>query len=64
MQRQFNAVGEQVAETKLAVMKGQMAHFKESLEEFAARHRNDIRSNPEFRWGGWVGVALESSEFR
>lgn len=57
-QRQFNAVGEQVAETKAAVMRGQMAHFKESLEEFAAKHRADIRSNPEFRRvlpaGRWV----------
>ena len=58
-QRQFNAVGEQVAETKAAVMRGQMAHFKESLEEFAAKHRADIRSNPEFRWGGAAWLAAE-----
>lgn len=38
-----------MAETKVAVMRGQMAHFKESLEEFALRHKADIRSNPEFR---------------
>lgn len=42
-----------MSETKLAVMKGQMAHFKEALEEFALRHKADIRSNPEFR-RGWL----------
>lgn len=30
-------------------MKAQMAHFKASLEEFALKHKADIRRNPEFR---------------
>ncbi|PRW39352.1 vacuolar sorting-associated 22-like protein 1 [Chlorella sorokiniana] len=46
---QFRAVGEAVAETQAAVMRGQMSEFKERLEEFALRHKSDIRSNPEFR---------------
>lgn len=50
-QGQFRAVGEAVAETQAAVMRGQMAEFKERLEEFALRHKADIRGNPEFRWG-------------
>lgn len=32
-------------------MKAQMAHFKDSLEEFALKHKADIRRNPEFRRG-------------
>ncbi|EFN53961.1 hypothetical protein CHLNCDRAFT_36297 [Chlorella variabilis] len=46
---QFKRKGEEVAETKAAVMKAQMAHFKASLEEFALKHKADIRRNPEFR---------------
>lgn len=30
-------------------MKEQMARFKASLEEFAQKHRKDIRSDPVFR---------------
>ena len=52
LQSHFRAVGEAVAETQAAVMRGQMAEFKERLEEFALRHKADIRSKPEFRWGG------------
>ncbi|KAI3431521.1 hypothetical protein D9Q98_004571 [Chlorella vulgaris] len=46
---QFKKKGEEVAETKAQVMKAQMAHFKASLEEFALKHKADIRRNPEFR---------------
>lgn len=49
VQEQFKRKGEEVAETKAAVMKAQMAHFKASLEEFALKHKADIRRNPEFR---------------
>lgn len=30
-------------------MRAQMASFKQSLQEFAMKHRNDIRKNPAFR---------------
>jgi ESCRT-II complex subunit VPS22 len=49
LQEQFKRKGEEVAETKAAVMRAQMAHFKQSLEEFALKYRADIRRNPEFR---------------
>lgn len=46
---QFKALGEQVAQTKLELMRAQMATFKTSLEEFALRYRADIRRDPVFR---------------
>ncbi|KAI7837848.1 hypothetical protein COHA_008336 [Chlorella ohadii] len=51
---QFRAVGEAVAETQAAVMRGQMTEFKDRLEEFALRHKADIRGNPEFRRAGLI----------
>lgn len=53
-QGQFRAVGEAVAETQAAVMRGQMTEFKDRLEEFALRHKADIRGNPEFRRAGLI----------
>mmetsp|Transcript_12357 Transcript_12357/g.34703 ORF Transcript_12357/g.34703 Transcript_12357/m.34703 type:complete len:245 (+) Transcript_12357:396-1130(+) len=46
---QYKAVGEQAAEVRLEQMKAQMAVFKSSLEEFALKHRSEIRKNPAFR---------------
>lgn len=46
---QFEKVGREVAETKAQVMRSQMAHFKASLEEFALKHKRDIRQDPVFR---------------
>jgi len=46
---QLRALGDRVQETKVAAMRAQMATFKASLEEFAARHRDDIRRDPAFR---------------
>lgn len=45
----YRALGAQVQETKLQVMRAQMATFKSSLERFAAEHRDGIRRDPVFR---------------
>ncbi|KAK9916099.1 hypothetical protein WJX75_008566 [Coccomyxa subellipsoidea] len=46
---QYKELGKNVAETKLEQMRAQMASFKEHLEEFALKHREDIRKDPVFR---------------
>ncbi|CAK0737029.1 hypothetical protein CVIRNUC_000843 [Coccomyxa viridis] len=45
----FKALGKDVAATRLEHMQAQMASFKENLEEFALKHREDIRKDPAFR---------------
>ncbi|KAK9808648.1 hypothetical protein WJX72_001228 [[Myrmecia] bisecta] len=45
----YKQLGEAVQQTKLEHMKAQMAVFKKSLEEFAIKHRNDVRQDPVFR---------------
>jgi len=46
---QFKAVGDQASEVRLEQMRAQMAGFKQSLQEFAMKHRSEIRKNPAFR---------------
>ncbi|KAL3144419.1 hypothetical protein ABBQ32_004167 [Trebouxia sp. C0010 RCD-2024] len=46
---QYKVLGEHVQQTKLEHIKSQMAIFKRSLEDFAIKHRNDIRQDPVFR---------------
>ncbi|XP_052135537.1 vacuolar protein sorting-associated protein 22 homolog 1-like isoform X1 [Oryza glaberrima] len=46
---QFRLVGENVAKVRTDVMKEQLATFRTQLEEFALKHKNDIRKNPLFR---------------
>ncbi|XP_028795226.1 vacuolar protein sorting-associated protein 22 homolog 1-like isoform X1 [Neltuma alba] len=46
---QFRLVGENVAKIKTDMMKGQLATFRSQLEEFARKHKSDIRKNPAFR---------------
>ncbi|BAH94680.1 Os09g0529700 [Oryza sativa Japonica Group] len=46
---QFRLVGENVAKVRTDVMKEQLATFRTQLEEFARKHKNDIRKNPLFR---------------
>lgn len=45
----FKSLGETVQQTKMELMKAQMASFKEKLEEFALSHREEIRRDPIFR---------------
>ncbi len=49
MQEQYKAVGEEVKAASLQAMKEQMSKFKASLEDFARKHKDDIRKDPVFR---------------
>ncbi|CAN6460193.1 unnamed protein product [Victoria cruziana] len=46
---QYRLVGENVAKIRTDLMKEQLATFRSQLEEFARKHKNDIRKNPAFR---------------
>mmetsp|Transcript_29308 Transcript_29308/g.49293 ORF Transcript_29308/g.49293 Transcript_29308/m.49293 type:complete len:245 (-) Transcript_29308:144-878(-) len=46
---QFKAVGDVIASDQLKNMQGQLAQFRQSLEEFASKHKSQINKNPEFR---------------
>jgi hypothetical protein len=65
----FTTLGKELQEENIQHVAGLMATFKESLEEFARKHKKDINANPvlraEVRWsvrvwedrgrGGWGG---------
>ena len=46
---QFRLLGENVAKIRTDLMKEQLATFRSQLEDFARKHKNDIRKNPSFR---------------
>ncbi|XP_031376493.1 vacuolar protein sorting-associated protein 22 homolog 1 [Punica granatum] len=46
---QFRLLGENVAKIRTDLMKEQLATFRSQLEDFALKHKNDIRKNPAFR---------------
>ncbi|XP_042406458.1 vacuolar protein sorting-associated protein 22 homolog 1-like isoform X2 [Zingiber officinale] len=46
---QYRQVGENVARIRTDLMKEQLTTFRSQLEEFARKHKNDIRKNPVFR---------------
>ncbi|KAF2285794.1 hypothetical protein GH714_007810 [Hevea brasiliensis] len=46
---QYRLLGENVAKLRTDLMKEQLATFRSQLEEFARKHKNDIRKNPTFR---------------
>ncbi|XP_059444646.1 vacuolar protein sorting-associated protein 22 homolog 1 isoform X2 [Corylus avellana] len=46
---QYRMLGENVAKIRTDMMKEQLATFRSQLEEFARKHKNDIRKNPAFR---------------
>ncbi|MED6195321.1 hypothetical protein PIB30_036877 [Stylosanthes scabra] len=46
---QYRLLGENVAKIKTDLMKEQLATFRSQLEDFARKHKNDIRKNPAFR---------------
>ncbi|KAK8706052.1 hypothetical protein V6N13_049630 [Hibiscus sabdariffa] len=46
---QYRVLGENVAKLRTDLMKEQLATFRSQLEEFARKHKNDIRKNPSFR---------------
>ena len=45
----IRTVGEEASERSLETMRRQLATFRQSLEEFALRHKADIRRDPAFR---------------
>ncbi|KAJ7963845.1 Vacuolar protein sorting-associated protein [Quillaja saponaria] len=46
---QYRLLGENVAKVRTDLLKEQLATFRSQLEEFARKHKNDIRKNPAFR---------------
>lgn len=46
---QFRTVGDEVKKSNLQAMKDQMSLFQTKLEEFALKHRAEIRRDPAFR---------------
>lgn len=46
---QYRLLGENVAKIRTDLMKEQLTTFRSQLEDFARKHKNDIRKNPAFR---------------
>ncbi|KAL3851225.1 hypothetical protein ACJIZ3_013107 [Penstemon smallii] len=46
---QYRQLGENVAKLRTDLMKEQLDTFRSQLEDFARKHKNDIRKNPAFR---------------
>ncbi|XP_051135313.1 vacuolar protein sorting-associated protein 22 homolog 1 [Andrographis paniculata] len=46
---QYRRLGENVAKLRTDLMKEQLTTFRSQLEDFARKHKNDIRKNPAFR---------------
>ncbi|EDV26806.1 Vacuolar-sorting protein SNF8 [Trichoplax sp. H2] len=45
----FAEKGTEIAETQVSQMSQQLEEFRTKLSDFAAKHRNEIRKNPQFR---------------
>lgn len=48
-QEKYRDKGTEIQENQLEQMTKQMEVFRVNLEEFARKHKNDIKSNPQFR---------------
>lgn len=48
-QDKFKEKGSEIQENQLEQMTNQIEKFRENLEEFAAKHKNEIKKNPQFR---------------
>ncbi|MFS7984808.1 putative winged helix-like DNA-binding domain superfamily, Snf8/Vps36 family [Helianthus anomalus] len=46
---QYRLLGENVAKLRTDLMKEQLSTFRSQLEDFARKHKNDIKKNPAFR---------------
>lgn len=46
---QYKLLGENVAKIRMDLMKEQLSTFRSQLEDFARKHKNDIKKNPAFR---------------
>jgi ESCRT-II complex subunit VPS22 len=47
--KQFNEVGEKLAESQLAHISSQLEIFRSNLQQFAIKYKNNIKKDPEFR---------------
>lgn len=48
-QDRFKEKGSEIQENQLEQMVQQMEKFRSNLEDYAAKHKNEIRKNPQFR---------------
>ena len=48
-QEKYKEKGSEIQEGQLLQMTRQMDVFRENLEEFASKHKNEIRKNAQFR---------------
>lgn len=48
-QEKYKDKGNEIQENQFEQMSKQMEVFKVNLEDFATKHKNEIRKNPEFR---------------
>ncbi|KAI9492157.1 EAP30/Vps36 family-domain-containing protein [Zychaea mexicana] len=49
LDRDFQQIGDNIAAKELEQLQKQLDTFKENLQEFARKHRKDIRKDPTFR---------------
>ncbi|ORY92262.1 EAP30/Vps36 family-domain-containing protein [Syncephalastrum racemosum] len=49
LERDFQQVGDTIAAKELEQLQSQVEVFKSNLQDFAQKHRKDIRKNPTFR---------------
>ena len=48
-QARFKEKGSELASDQLSQLSKQLDSFRGNLEDFATKHRNEIKKNPEFR---------------
>ena len=53
VQAKFKNVGEKIEQTQMENVSKQLAQFKDSLEIFANKHRNQINKNPGLGFANW-----------
>ena len=49
IKEKYKGKGSEIEENQIQQMSMQLETFREKLEEFASKHKNDIRKNPQFR---------------
>lgn len=57
-QEKYKDKGTEIQENQFEQMTKQLEVFKINLEEFASKHKNEIRKNPEFRRQFQVGLII------
>ncbi len=49
LQERYASKGIEIADLQLSYLTSQLDTFRNSLEQFASKHKSDIRKNAEFR---------------